>query len=130
MIGYVTIGALDVEASLPFWDAVFAPVGYTRGFFDAGSGWAGYGQEGKGQTVYVCPPHDGQPARGGNGIMIAFKAPSEAAVQAAHAAGLAAGGLDEGAPGGRPEGSKDFYGAYLRDPTGNKVCFYCTPAGA
>lgn len=130
MIGYVTIGALDVEASLPFWDAVFGPIGYTRGFFDPKSGWAGYGPEGQDTTVFVCPPHDGEAARGGNGIMIAFKAGSEAAVQAAHAAGLAAGGADEGGPGGRPEGSTDFYGAYLRDPTGNKICLYCKPQAA
>jgi catechol 2,3-dioxygenase-like lactoylglutathione lyase family enzyme len=130
MLGYVTIGALDVEKSLPFWDAVFAPIGFERRFVDPESGWAGYGSPGEMSTAYICPPYDGQAARGGNGIMVGFKAPSEAAVRDAHAAGLAAGGLDEGGPGGRPEGSKDFYGAYLRDATGNKICIYCTPAAA
>ncbi|MFZ5668987.1 MAG: VOC family protein [Pseudomonadota bacterium] len=122
MIGYVTIGALDVEKSLPFWDAVFAPIGYERGFFD--NGWAGYGAKGKGQDIYICPPHDGQPARGGNGIMVAFRAPDIEAVKAAHAAGLAAGGRDEGGPGPRPADSTEFYGAYLRDEAGNKICIY------
>jgi catechol 2,3-dioxygenase-like lactoylglutathione lyase family enzyme len=122
MIGYVTIGALDVEASLPFWDAVFAPIGYARGFFNGG--WAGYGPAGAAQNIYICPPHDGQAARGGNGIMVAFLAPSVDAVKAAHAAGLAAGGIDEGGPGARPEDSKDFYGAYLRDAAGNKICLF------
>jgi hypothetical protein len=37
------------------------------------------------------------------------------------------GGTDEGAPGPRPADSKTFYGAYLRDPTGNKICVYCKP---
>ncbi len=122
MIGYVTIGALDVEAAMPFWDAVFAPIGYERGFFSGG--WAGYGHSGGAQNVFVCPPHDGQAARGGNGIMVAFLAPSVDAVKAAHAAGLAAGGTDEGGPGPRPEDSRDFYGAYLRDATGNKICVF------
>lgn len=121
MIGYVTIGALDVEASLPFWDAVFGAIGGERGFLDGG--WAGYGAKGK-PNVYICPPHDGQPARGGNGIMVALLASTIDQVKAAHAAGLANGGTDEGGPGPRPEDSKDFYGAYLRDPTGNKICVY------
>lgn len=121
MIGYVTIGALDVEKSLPFWDAVFGAIGGERGFFS--DGWAGYGAPGK-PTIYVVPPYDGQPARGGNGIMVALLAPSTDAVKAAHAAGLANGGTDEGGPGPRPEDSRDFYGAYLRDEAGNKICVY------
>ncbi len=122
MIGYVTVGALDVDKSLPFWDAVFAPLGYERGFHSGG--WGGYGPKGETQNTYICPPFDGQTARGGNGIMIGFLAPNVDAVKAAHAAGLAAGGTDEGGPGPRPEDSKDFYGAYLRDPTGNKICLF------
>ena len=122
MIGYVTIGALDVEKSLPFWDAVFGAIDYERGFFE--NGGAGYGPKGGSQNTYVCPPNDGQPARGGNGVMIAYLAASVEAVKAAHAAGLAHGGTDEGAPGPRPEDSRDFYGAYLRDPTGNKICIF------
>jgi len=80
MIGYVTIGALDVEASLPFWDAVFGAIGGERGFLDGG--WAGYGAKGK-PNVYICPPHDGQPAKGGNGIMVALLASSIDQVKAA-----------------------------------------------
>jgi catechol 2,3-dioxygenase-like lactoylglutathione lyase family enzyme len=122
MLGYVTIGALDVEASLPFFDAVFAAIGAERSFFD--QGWAGYGPKGADANVYVCPPHDGQPARAGNGIMISFLAPDRASVDAAHAAALANGGTDEGAPGPRPADSTTFYGAYFRDPTGNKLCVF------
>lgn len=125
MIGYVTIGALDTAAALPFYDAVLGAIGYERGFFD--NGWAGYGPKGEDQSVYVCPPHDGEAARAGNGIMIAFKAPSTDAVDAAHAAGLAQGGKDEGAPGFRPADATSFYGAYLRDLTGNKLCIFAKP---
>jgi hypothetical protein len=53
--------------------------------------------------------------------MTAFLAPSPEAVRAAHAAGLAAGGADEGAPGERPRYGRGYYGAYLRDPEGTKL---------
>ena len=122
MIGYVTIGALDVEQAMPFYDAVLGALGYERQFFDGG--WAGYGARGQDATTFICPPFDGQPARGGNGIMIAFKGPSREAVDAAHAAALAQGGTDEGAPGPRPADSTSFYGAYVRDPTGNKLALF------
>ncbi|BCW87313.1 hypothetical protein sos41_04420 [Alphaproteobacteria bacterium SO-S41] len=126
MLGYVTIGYLHAEPALAFYDPVLSAIGMKRAFFDGG--WAGYGPEGSDdQNVFLCPPFDGQPARGGNGIMIAFKGPDKAAVDAAYAAGLEAGGTDEGAPGPRPEDSTSFYGAYLRDPTGNKICVYCKP---
>ena len=125
MIGYVTIGAKDTAAALPFWDAVLGEIGYERGFFEGG--WAGYGPKGGDANVYICPPHDGQPARAGNGIMIGFQAPSKEAVKAAYEAGLSKGGTDEGGPGPRPADSTTFWGAYLRDPTGNKICVFTRP---
>jgi predicted lactoylglutathione lyase len=73
----------------------------------------------------ICKPNNGQEARGGNGIMIAFKAPSREAVTAAYNGGMANGGSDEGKPGFRPpEATSGFFGAYLRDPTGNKICIF------
>jgi len=122
-IGYVTIGALDSETSGKFYDAVFAPLGIERKFADGG--WIGYGAKGSDEhDVFVCPPFNGKPATGGNGSMLAFKVGSRAEVQAAHKAGLAAGGTDEGAHGYRPPEKETWYGAYLRDPTGNKICFF------
>lgn len=123
-IGYVTIGAHDVEQALPFFDKVFGAFGYERGEPDGG--WAFYGPKGGAPSVGICKPHDGQPARGGNGIMIAFKADDQDQVRAAHAAALSAGGTDEGAPGFRPPEGNSFYGAYFRDPVGNKYCVYAT----
>jgi catechol 2,3-dioxygenase-like lactoylglutathione lyase family enzyme len=123
MLGYVTIGARDSEASGKFYDAVLAPVGDERKFADGG--WIGYGPKGvDSHYCYVCPPHNKEPATFGNGSMLAFKAPSQQAVDAAYAAGLANGGTDEGKPGFRPPDGTEFYGAYLRDPTGNKICVY------
>lgn len=122
MLGYVTIGARDVEAALPFYDAVLGAIGAKRAFFEGG--WAGYGPDGGDANTFICPPFDGNEARCGNGIMIAFLAPDKASVDAAHTAGLAQGGTDEGGPGPRPADSTSFYGAYLRDPTGNKLCVF------
>jgi len=99
MIGYVTIGALDSEASGKFYDAVLGALGDERKFADGG--WIGWGpKDGNPDSYYcfVCPPYDKQPARPGNGIMLAFVAHSKEEVNAAHAAGLANGGSDEGKP--------------------------------
>jgi catechol 2,3-dioxygenase-like lactoylglutathione lyase family enzyme len=126
MIGYVTIGARDSAASGSFYDGVLGAIGYARAFDDGG--WIGYGLKGSSeQTVYVCPPFDGKPATGGNGSMIAFKAASQDEVRAAYEAGLAHGGTDEGKPGFRPPEKQSWYGAYLRDPTGNKIAIYWKP---
>jgi catechol 2,3-dioxygenase-like lactoylglutathione lyase family enzyme len=124
MIGYVTIGSNDVEGSLPFFDAVFGAIGGERK--SAEGNWAFYGPKGGEGNVGICKPFDGAAARGGNGIMIAFAAPSQDAVKAAHAAALASGGTDEGAPGYRPPDGTEFYGAYFRDPAGNKFCVFKT----
>ena len=126
-LAYVTIGALDGAKSGTFYDAVFGAMGGERKFKDGA--WIGYGAKGQdGHDVYVVSePADGKPARAGNGIMLSFKGSSKAEVDAAYKAGLANGGTDEGAPGPRPADSTTFYGAYLRDPTGNKICvFYMT----
>jgi len=128
MIGYITIGANDTEKSGKFYDAVLGAIGNERKFSD--SGWIGYGPKGNdSHSVYVCPPFNKQPATFGNGLMIAFKAPSRAEVRAAHTAGVANGGTDEGAPGYRPPEKEEWYGAYLRDPVGNKICAFCYAEG-
>lgn len=127
MIGYVTIGAIDEDKSLQFYDAIFPEIGYERKF--SSGGWTGYGPIGKdSHDVYiVAKTANGEPARAGNGIMIAFKAGTKSQVEAAYKVGLAAGGIDEGKPGPRPAESTTFFGAYLRDPTLNKICVFCKP---
>jgi catechol 2,3-dioxygenase-like lactoylglutathione lyase family enzyme len=123
MLDYCTIGYNDADAKLKFYDAVFGAIGLTRAFFN--NGWAGYGPEGaKTQNIYLCKPTDGNPANFGNGMMLAFRAPSQDAVRAAHAAALANGGSDEGAPGPRPADSTTYFGSYMRDPTGNKIAIF------
>jgi catechol 2,3-dioxygenase-like lactoylglutathione lyase family enzyme len=124
MIGYVTIGSNDIARSCAFFDAALEPLGYKRTF--EGGGWAGYGPGGKkeGLEIYIATPANGDKACLGNGSMLAFKAASRAAVDAFHAAGVAAGGTDEGAPGVRGEYDPPMYMAYVRDPEGNKFAAY------
>ncbi len=69
----------------------------------------------------VETPVDGRPASAGNGVHVAFQARDRAMVQAFYEMGLAHGGIDDGAPGVRPEYDANYYGAFVRDPDGNKV---------
>lgn len=117
------IGARDLDAMARFYDAVLLPLGLERGP-DSVAGPRGVCWHAPGQrhpTFDVQEPFDGRPASAGNGAMVAFLAPSRAAVDAAHAAALARGGTDEGAPGLRARYALDYYGAYMRDPEGNKL---------
>jgi catechol 2,3-dioxygenase-like lactoylglutathione lyase family enzyme len=70
-------------------------------------------------------PFDGNAATVGNGGHAAFNADSRAAVDKFHAAALAGGGTDEGRPGLRPHYNENYYGAYVRDPDGNKLQAVC-----
>jgi catechol 2,3-dioxygenase-like lactoylglutathione lyase family enzyme len=125
-ISYVTLGAKDFDAGLNFYDRVLAAVGWSR--FVLHGAFAGYGPggDGGGQTVWICSPFDGGEASFGNGAMLAFGADIRREVDAFHAAAIAAGATDEGAPGPRPQYGPDWYAAYLRDPTGNKLAIVCT----
>lgn len=124
MYSHVTVGCSDLDRAGEFYDAVLAPVGLRRRTVAPDGGPPALCWIVPGRTLprfYVYIPFDGKPARAGNGSMVAFNAPSPAAVDAAHRAGLAAGGSDDGAPGPRPRYGDGYYGAYLRDPDGNKV---------
>lgn len=121
MLLYVTLGTGDLVRAVRFYDAVLGVLGVSRapGWTD---GWAGWGQDyDHGVSLWLCAPFDGAPARPGNGTMVAFPAPDAATLRAFHAAGLAHGGTDEGAPGIRAAYEPSFFVAYLRDPDGNKL---------
>ena len=124
MFSHITVGTRDLAQASAFYDAVLAPLGLRRRAVVPDGGPEAACWVSPQQTLprfYVYMPFDRQPASVGNGSMVAFLAPSAAAVTAAHAAGLAAGGQDEGAPGERPHYAVGYFGAYLRDPDGNKV---------
>ena len=123
MFSHVMVGARDLEAMARFYDAVLLPLGLERGPDSTGGPRAiSYHAPGAPRPSFdVQEPFDGAPASPGNGCMVAFLAPSRAAVDVAHAAALAHGGTDEGAPGLRAHYAPDYYGAYARDPEGNKL---------
>lgn len=116
---YITLGTNDVARAARFYDAALAPLGLIRRATEDAE--VGYGLPSDHRTrIWVTQPYDGKPASIGNGSMLALVATSQQAVQDFHAAALAAGGTDEGAPGLRPYGPA-FYAAYVRDPDGNKL---------
>lgn len=124
MLSHVTLGTDDTARAGRFYDAVLATLGLARIADHANAmGWA-RGAEATPQ-FWVLTPFDGGPARPGNGGTLAFEAATRAEVDAFHAAALAAGGSDEGGPGLRPHYHPDYYGAYARDPDGNKIACVC-----
>ena len=121
MLSYVNLGTHDLQRAAKFYDAALAPLGYVR--LANVPREIGYGPKGEQARLWVLLPFDDRPASWGNGTMVGLVAKDEAAVKAAWEAALANGGMDEGAPGPRPQYGGGFYGAYVRDPDGNKLCF-------
>ena len=119
MIGYTTLGVNHLERARVFYDAALAPLGGRRTLTYERSQY--YGSPERGAMLGITLPFDGQDASVGNGVMVALSAGSAAMVDQVHAAAMAAGATCEGAPGQRMD---NFYGAYFRDPDGNKLCAF------
>jgi catechol 2,3-dioxygenase-like lactoylglutathione lyase family enzyme len=119
MIGYVTIGTKDMAKATAFYDALLAEIG--------GKQLMGmdrikfYGTGGGGAMLAVCIPYDEKAQSCGNGNMVAINAGDRATVDKLYAKARELGATDEGEPGER---MPVFYGAYVRDLDGNKLCFY------
>lgn len=117
MLDHVSIGVADFAAAKRFYDAVLAALGYRA--LMAGEGYAGYGEvhpEFWVQTATApVPPDDA------SGLHFCFTAPSRAAVDAFHAAALAAGGTCNGKPGLRPDYTPTYYAAFAKDLDGYRI---------
>jgi catechol 2,3-dioxygenase-like lactoylglutathione lyase family enzyme len=124
MYSHTTVGARDLDEAKLFYDAVLAPLGITLFRDERAIGWLVYRKGAERPSFEVCRPIDGNAATVGNGVNIGFLAPNRAAVRSAHAAGLENGGTSDGDPGFRAYHA-NWYGGYLRDPTGNKLCIVC-----
>ena len=120
MYSHNMVGSNDLARSKQFYDATFKAIGGNEAI-----------QDEKGRLIYmhnggiflVTQPIDGQPATAGNGCTIGLAMDSPEQADAWHAAGVANGGTAiEDPPGVREGGMGALYLAYLRDPTGNKLC--------
>ena len=116
MIHHVSVGTNDLPRSIAFYDAVLPGLGLRRTLDDPGEGM----HYGTGHTEFSTIRTDA-PAVPGNGVHVAFDVEDRGMVDAFHAAALAAGGTDDGAPGLRPEYDAHYYAAFVRDPDGNKI---------
>lgn len=127
MIAYVTVGADDMGRAKQFFTAFLPALGYALAEGPEGLSFTlpvAPGQTAAPPDFYVKPPFDGRPALAGNGVMVAFQARNQQQVRTLHAAALAAGGGDEGAPGFRAAYGPHFYVGYMRDPQGNKIALF------
>jgi catechol 2,3-dioxygenase-like lactoylglutathione lyase family enzyme len=122
MFSHVTLGTNNWVRAKPFWIAVMDALGHPT-LFEREDGMA-FG-EAIGPKTFVGPTFNRAPATNGNGTHIAYLVRDRAAVDAFHAAALANGGSNEGAPGLRPHYHPNYYGAYVRDPDGNKLQAVC-----
>ncbi len=124
---YITLGTNDVARAKRFYDAALATLGFTcRTSDESGMGYvpAGWPEGSTECLIWVEKPFLEYPATWGNGAMVALAAASRQQVRDFHAAAIAAGGTDDGAPGLRRY-HPTFYACYVRDPDGNKLSAVC-----
>lgn len=118
MYDHIGLRVKDLKAAARFYGATLAPLGFVAG--SSGDGYAGFGPK-DAPALWL---HATQGATG-SGAHVCFSAASRAAVDAFHAAGLKAGGKDNGKPGPRPDYGPKYYAAFLIDLDGNNVEAVC-----
>ncbi len=118
LMSHVSVGVSNLARAAAFYDAVLAPLGGKRILEEGGHAIA-YGRQFP--EFWIGAPHDRGAPSPGNGVHFAFLAESREQVHAFHSAAIGAGGSDDGAPGPRPHYGAEYYGAFVRDPDGNKV---------
>jgi catechol 2,3-dioxygenase-like lactoylglutathione lyase family enzyme len=120
IFNHVALGANDLNLSSRFYDAALGALG-VKNLGPFGESVL-YGKDAP--ELMITRPRNGEPACHANGGTVGFVAQTREAVQKFHAAALANGGTCEGEPGLRPF-APTAYGAYARDPAGNKICAFC-----
>jgi catechol 2,3-dioxygenase-like lactoylglutathione lyase family enzyme len=127
MLDHVSVGVANMVKAKAFYDAVLAPLGMNPVMPVEIHGQlvgVGYGEPGK-PAFWIQFPVNGQAASMGNGVHVAFRAETRAAVDEFFLAALDKGGVEDGRPGLRSEYHPDYYGAFVRDPDGNKIEACC-----
>ncbi len=123
MLDHVSLGVTNLEASRRFYDAALAPLGLVRILDFEGRG-SDYGAMAAPLGVELTITHEASVAPSA-GAHVCFRAPSRDAVREFHAAALAAGGRDDGAPELRPRYHADYFAAFVFDPDGHRVEAVC-----
>ncbi len=119
MLGYVTIGVKDMQRAVDFYDALLGEIGGSQRMGMDRIKFYGTGPEGA--MLAICIPYDEKDQQPGNGNMVAIPGGSREGVDKLYAKAIELGASDEGPPGER---MPVFYGAYVRDLDGNKLCFF------
>jgi predicted lactoylglutathione lyase len=128
MIGYVTLGTNNLNASSDFYDRLFASIDIGRNMEmeNVFVSWGAEDTNAASASLAVTMPFDGEAATVGNGVMVALNLGDPERVKAFYEKAIALGATDEGKPGFRPEGaSSGFYCGYFRDLDGNKLNAFC-----
>jgi predicted lactoylglutathione lyase len=120
MIGYATIGTKDMPKAVAFYDTLLAEIGAKQLMDLDRIKFYGTGAEGAAMLA-ICIPYDENTQSAGNGNMVAIPGGSREGVDKLYAKAMELGATDEGEPGER---MPVFYGAYVRDLDGNKLCFF------
>ena len=116
VIDHVSIGVSDLPRSIAFYTRALAPLGFEpRGPWREDGPEMSFGVKGADDFAISLDYPVGAP------VHVCFAADSREQVDAFHAAALAAGGRDNGAPGLRPEYSEGYYGAFVLDPDGHNI---------
>ena len=127
MFSHITVGTRDLDRAIAFYDAALGPLGIRmlarrhnpeRALYAAADAPDG-------ALFSVFTPINGEPATAGNGVTVGFEATSRAQVDAFYAHAISRGATDEGPPGLRLHYSPNYYGTYVRDLDGNKLCCVC-----
>ena len=117
MIDHVSIAVRDLKASARFYDLLLAPLGMTRVRSSEKS--IGYGKSYP--EFWLNERSQQRPLPPDNGVHVCLRAPDAAAVDAFHAAALAAGAKSDGSAGLRPAYTSHYYAAFIRDFDGNRI---------
>lgn len=129
MFSHIMVGVTDFDRALAFYKPVLDALGVQFRFQESDRPWAGWQSAPDPRPLFIIGrPFNQLPHDAGNGQMVAFLARSRAQVDLVHALALRLGGTCEGKPGLRPEYHANYYGAYFRDPDGNKLCVVCHEA--
>ncbi len=129
MLSHVHLGIGDFERAFAFYSGVMDELGFVLKFGEPDKRWAAWMRPGAERPLFLIGrPHEGGAADPGNGQMVALLAPNREAVDRCYERAIRDGARCEGKPDLRPQYHADYYGAYFRDPDGNKLCVCCHDA--